>query len=348
MRLQTRLVLVLTIALAASGVQARADAMPVAAVEQREVELTYPADGVVEAVRQATVAAQVQGRVTEMRVDAGDRVKRGDVLVRIDEREAAQAVAGAEASVAAAQANLANAQATYERTKNLHAQKFVSKAALDQAEAAWRAAQAELKAAQAGRGQAGTAHSFATVTAPIAGVVAQRHAEQGEMATPGKPLLTLYEPGSLRVVASVPQYKLAEVRQGLRARIEFPESGRWVDAAALTVLPTADARSHTVKVRADLPAEVQGAVPGMYARVHFVTGRAKKLVVPADAVLRRGEVTAVYVLGAEGRTSLRQVRLGEAVAGGAVEVLAGVAAGESVSLAPVKTGIATKQLVSKR
>lgn len=348
MRLQAKLLLVLSGALIGATAFAQAEPAPTAKVELREVELTYPADGLVEAVRQATVAAQVQGRVVEMRVDAGDRVRRGDVLARIDEREAAQALAGADANVASAQANLTNAQASYERTKNLYAQKFVSKAALDQAESAWRAALAQLKAAEAGRGQAGTARSFTTITAPIGGVVAQRHAEQGEMAAPGKPLLTLYEPGSLRVVANVPQYRLADVRQGLRARIEFPESGRWVEASAVTVLPTADARSHTVEVRAALPAEAQGIVPGMYARVHFVTGRAKKLVLPGDAVLRRGEVTAVYVVAPEGKTSLRQVRLGEAVAGGAVEVLAGIAAGESVSLEPVKTGIVLKQLVSRR
>jgi RND family efflux transporter MFP subunit len=335
--------LVLSLSLWSGVALAQTGGLASAIVAHREVDLSYPAEAVVEAVKQATVAAQVQGRVLEVKVDAGDRVKAGEVLMRIDPREAAQGVAGADAGVAQAEAGLANAKSTYERTKHLLAQKFVSQSALDTAQSAFRAAEAQLKAAQAGRGQAGTAHSFTTVTAPISGIVARRHTEQGEMAAPGKQLVTIYEPGELRVTADVPQYKLPEVRATLRAKVEFPESGRWVDARSVTVLPVADARTHTVQVRVNLPQDGAGAVPGLFARVHFITGRAKKLLVPGQAVLRRGEVSAVYVLNEQGSPRLRQVRLGEAVADGSVEVLAGLAAGERVALEPVKAGISLKQ-----
>lgn len=317
-------------------------------VQLRDVDLSYPAEGVVEAVKQATVAAQVQGRVVEVRVDAGDRVKQGEILMRIDERQASQSVAGAEAQVAQSQANLANARAAYERTKNLFAQKFVSQAALDQAAAAYRSAEAQVKVDLASRGQAGTTKSFTTITSPLTGLVAQRLTELGEMASPGKPLVTVYEPGQLRVVASVPQYKLAGVQKTQRARLEFSESGRWIDAGSVTVLPTADARTHTVQVRVSLPDKVSGVAPGMFARVHFVTGRSKKLLLPAQAVLRRGEITAVYILDEGGMPQLRQVRLGEPLADGLVEILAGAAAGERVATDPVKAGIFLKQAADKR
>lgn len=339
---------VLSYALWASVALAQGQGLATATVEYREIALTYPADAVVEAVKQATVAAQVQGRVVEVRADAGDRVKQGDLLMRIDEREAVQGVASADAGVAQAEANLANAKATVERTRNLFARKFVSQAALDQAESAWRAAQAQVKATQAARGQAGTAKSFTAITSPLTGIVAQRHTEKGEMAAPGKPLFTVFEPGDLRVIASIPQYKLAEVRRALSAKVEFPESGRWVDATSVTVLPTVDVRTHTVQVRIDLPENVSAVVPGMFARAHLVTGRARKLVVPAASVLHRGEVSAVYVLDEQGLPQLRQVRLGERVADGAVEVLAGATAGERIALDPVKAGISLKQLAAKR
>nr|MBP7423808.1 efflux RND transporter periplasmic adaptor subunit [Sulfuritalea sp.] len=87
---------------------------------------------------------------------------------------------------------------------------------------------------------------------------------------------------------------------------------------------------------------VEGVVPGAYARAHFTVGQAKKLTVPPAAVLRRGEVTAVYVIDDKGAAKLRQVRLGEAVAGGELEVLAGLNSGERVSLSPVKAGIELK------
>jgi len=345
-KLRALLALMLTIWLGMAA--AESAGVATATVQFREVDLSYPAEAVVEAVKQATVAAQVQGRVVEVRVDVGDRVKQGEVLMRIDEREASQGVAGAEAQVAQSQANLANARATYERTKNLFAQKFVSQAALHQAAATYRAAAAQVKVDLASRGRAGTTKSFTTVTSPLSGVVAQRLTELGEMASPGKPLITVYEPGQLRAVASVPQYKLAEVRQTQRAKVEFSETQRWIDAGSVTVLPTADARTHTVQVRVNLPDDVKGVAPGMFARVHLVIGRAKKLVLPAQAVLRRGEISAVYVQDERGALQLRQVRLGEPLADGLIEILAGAAAGERVATDPIKAGILLKQAADTR
>jgi len=302
-------------------------------LQSREVELGYPAESVVEAVRQATVAAQVAGRIVDLRTDAGRRVKAGEILMRIDAREAAENVAGA-------QAQLTQAQANFERTQNLYQRKFISAAALDKAAA-------DFKSAQAAAGQAGAGYSHATVTAPIAGVVAQRHVELGEMAALGKPLVTIFDPKSLRLIASVPQYKLAALRGATQAKVEFPESGRWVDAVRVEMLPALDASTHTATARVYLPDDVAGVTPGMAARVHFITGKAAKLTLPPQAIVRRGEVAAVYVLDAKGQAHLRQLRMGEPVVGGEIEVLAGLAAGDRVSLDPVKSGIALRQAAAK-
>ncbi len=301
---------------------------------------TYTSDATIEAVRQATVAAQVQGRVLEVRVDAGARVRRGDLLMRIDAREADQAVAAATAGVAAAQARLVEARTSLERTRSLRARNFVSAAAVDQAQAAFDAASAQHQAAVAGRAQADASRGFATVTAPLDGIVAQRLTEAGEMAQPGRPRVTIYAPGGLRAVADVAQARLAELGSpALTARIEFPESGRWLDAAAVSVLPSADPRTHTARVRVNLPADAAGVVPGMAARVHFVVGEAPRLALPAVAILRRGELTGVYVADGKGGFSLRQLRVGSPLADGSVEVLAGLAAGETVALDPVRAGL---------
>jgi RND family efflux transporter MFP subunit len=335
-------VLLAGVGLATAGVMAQAPAgkTPVAAAavpsgletevaQPREVDLSYAAEAVVEAVRQATVAAQVQGRVVEVRVDAGAQVTQGQPLMRIDAREAGE-------NAAAAQAQLVQAKAQYERTRNLVAQKFMSQAALDQAEAAY-------KAAQATAGASGATLSHANVTAPISGIVSERHTELGEMATPGKPLITVFDPKGMRVIASVPQFKLAEIRKAGKARVEFPESGQWVDATRVEILPSADPRSHTIAARLYLPENLAGVIPGMAARAHFVAGLGTKLTVPPGAVLRRGEVTGVYVVDDKNAPRLRQVRLGEAVAGGRLEVLSGIKPGDKVVLDPVKAGIALKQ-----
>ena len=315
---------VLGLALSASAV---AESLSVIAVKPHAVDLTFPSEAVVEAIQQATVGAQVPGRVLEVKADAGQSVKKGDVLMRIDAREAAEAARAAEAQYA-------NARVHYERTKSLVAQKFMSAAALDKAKA-------DFDAAAANRAAAGASQSHATILAPITGIVARRHAELGDMAMPGTPLFTIYQPGGLRVTASIPQYRLKDMRAVKTARVEFPESGQWVDATAVQVLPTADAATHVSQVRVTLPT-VPEATPGMFARVHFVTGQAEKLTVPASAVLRRGEVAAVYVQAADGRLSLRQLRLGDSVGRGEIEVLAGLATGDQVVTEPVKAAIQLK------
>ena len=309
-----------------------AESLPVVEVKRHTVDLTFPAESLVEAVQQTTVGAQVAGRVLDVKVDAGQAVRKGELLMRIDAREA-------EEMARAAQAQYANAKVSYERTKSLVAQKFVSPAALDKA-------RADFDAAAANRAAAGASQSHASIVSPINGIVARRHVEPGDMATPGKPLFTIYEPGSLRVTASVPQYRLKDMRNVKTARVEFPELGKWVDATGVNLLPTADATTHVSLVRVALPA-LPEATPGMFARVHFVVGQAEKLTVPAVAVVRRGEVAAVYVQTADHRLSLRQLRLGDAVGQGEIEVLAGLASGDKVVTDPVKAGIQLKDAASK-
>jgi RND family efflux transporter MFP subunit len=310
-----------------------------AAVEMRSVELTYTAEAVVEAVRQSTVAAQIAGRIVELRFDVGDFVKKGEVIARIDERAATQALAASEAQVRQAEAALRNARAEFERSKQLVAQKFLSQAALDRAEAEYKAAQARVSALLAGAGQAQTERSFTTIVAPYSGLVSARHVELGEMAVPGKPLMTGFDPGTLRVSATVPQAQIAAIQAAAKARVEVPSSAKWVDATQLTVIPAADPRTHTTQVRLGLPADVRGIYPGIYARAHFVTGRSSALLVPRAAVLQRSEVTAVYVVGESQLPQLRQIRLGSAGDERFVEVLAGLKPGERVALEPVKAGM---------
>jgi RND family efflux transporter MFP subunit len=315
---------------------------PTATVGYENTDKSYATEATVEAVRQSTVSSQVAGRITAVNFDVGDYVKAGQVIARIDPAELSQAVAGSRAQVAQAEAQLANAKANYERQLQLFQQKFIAQAALDRATAEYRAAQAAAQAARAGAGQSATVRSYTTLTAPFSGVVMARHAEVGEMATPGKPLMTGFDPSDLRVVANVPQYKLAEIQQSGRAAVEIPSLKKWIDAKGISVLPSADTATHTVKVRIDLPENLGNVIPGIYARAYFAVGAARKLVIPSSAVVRRSEVTGVYVVNAKNRVGLRQVRLGEASPRGQIEVLAGLNPGETIALDPIKAGIYLK------
>lgn len=314
-------------------------AAPLAAhvLAYRDVDTLISADGVVEAVRQATLAAQIAGQVVELKVKVGDRVRAGQVLARIDARTAEQALAGSQSQLAEARAIFGNATRAYERSQQLYAQKFLSKAALDQAELDYQAARARLEAQRAAAGQAATAQTFATITAPFNGVVAATPVEAGDMATPGRALVTVFDPAEMRVLATLPQSSLRALRLQQGARIEVPGSQGSVSTTRITVLPMADSRTHTAKLRLDV-ADGAGLLPGQFARVYFSAGATRKLALPVGAVLRRGELTAVYVLGADGRAQLRQVRVGEA-GGGFVEVLSGLREGERIALDPVKAGL---------
>lgn len=296
-------------------------------------------DGVVEAVRQTVIAAQVPGAVTELAVKAGDVVKEGQLLLRIDARSAAQNSAASDAQVQAARSALAVATKDYERQRQLFRKEYISQAALERAEAQFRATSAQLAAQVA---QAGAAHiqsGFFVVKAPYAGVIAEMPIALGDMAMPGRPLLTMYSPAALRVSAAVPQTALARLAAGQTAKVELPglpAEQQWLLRQPMQVLPTIDAGTHSAQVRVDLPGGIKGVTPGMFARVWLPTqgaATAARLYVPLAALVRRAEMTGLYVIDSTGRPELRQVRLGRSQ-GSLVEVLAGVAAGERVALEP--------------
>lgn len=307
--------------------------------EYREVAQTYSVEGVVEAVRQSTVSAQISGRIKEVNFDVGDTVRQGQVLLRIDERETAQALAGSQAQVMQANAALTQAKANYERSLQLFEQKYISQSGLDKAKADYDMAKAQAAASVAGEGQSALAHGYASVIAPFGGVVATRLVELGEMVTVGKPLMVGFDPGQMRVIVNVPQYKLAEIGVRPKASVQLTSLKRWVPASSVTIQPSADIRTHSTQVRVTLPPNEKGVYPGMFVRAHFIVGKAKKLLIPSSSVVRRSEVVAVYVIDDKGEARLRQVRLGEDTGENEVEVLVGLNPGENIALDPIKAGM---------
>lgn len=296
-------------------------------------------DGVVEAVRQTALAAQVSGAVLGLDARPGQSVKAGQVLVRLDARAAEQ---GAVASLAQAQAEraaLALAQSELERQRQLRAQGFISAAALERADTEFRASEARAKAGLAQADAARTGAGLAVLRAPYDAVVAEVPAMPGDMALPGKPLMQLYDPRALRVSVALPQ-GLALDPANAPVRVELTGA----DARELVVdkrelLPVTDPSTQTQTLRLQLAASdtrTAPVVPGRFVRVWLdLPGSAAggPVSIPLRAVLRRGELTAVYVLDAQQRPLLRQVRLA-APRGDSVEVLAGLRAGERVVADP--------------
>jgi RND family efflux transporter MFP subunit len=309
-------------------------------VETRHVDEVYAADAIIESVQQATLAAQINGSVTAYYVDAGDRVKKGQLLARLDTRDTDAQVAAGRAGIAQAEAALSAAKSNYERNRSLVAQKFISEAALDKAESEYKVALAALESARAGSVQANTARGFAEIRAPFDGIVTRRLMEIGEFASPGRSVIAVHDPAALRAVGSLPQFILPATARVDRATIDVPSLGRTFTASRVTVLPSADPRLLSTQVRAELPSDpAPGLAPGVAAKVLVPIGRTSKRVIPQAALVRRGELVTVNVLTPQGQPQLRQVRVGPQVvtADGQklVEVLAGLSDGEQVLLNPL-------------
>lgn len=325
----------LAVAAPAAPADAAAPVLATAPVTSSQAGGLAGYDGVVEAVRQTVVAAQVPGAVVALNVKAGDRVQAGQVLLRLDARAAEQTAAAGAAQVRAARAAQEAATREFQRQQQLFEKNYISRAALDRAEAQYKAAQAEASAQLANAGAARTQSDFYTVRAPYAGVVADVAVVLGDMAMPGRPLLTVYDPSALRIKAALPQTAATRLAGDAAVQAEVPGLPGRIQPVRTQLLPTVDPATHTLELRLDLPANLAGVVPGMFARAWLpgTAGGDARLYVPAQSVLRRAELTAVYVVGTDGKPLLRQVRLGQAAAD-RIEILSGVSAGERVALDP--------------
>ena len=335
-------VLAASLALALPTVaQEAAKAIATAKVQSAPVGVRLELDGVVQAVRQSTVSAQANGRIATLRAKAGDSVKAGQLLATIDDREASVGMQQSQAQTQQADADLRNAQAQFARTRDLQAQGFVSKAALDVAQAQLQSAQAQRDQASAAMRMSGLSKSYTQVTAPFDGWILQTHAEAGDLAVPGKPLLTLYAPQPLRVAVQVPASRAQAAREASDVQIQWgadqDAASGWIAPMARRAVPASDPVAQTTEWRLDLPANAAARlVPGQQVRVRFAlpaAGSGTVLVVPEAAIVRRSELSAVYVQSGKA-FALRAVRLGQAH-GQTVEVLAGLREGDVVALDPL-------------
>jgi RND family efflux transporter MFP subunit len=220
---------------------------------------------------------------------------------------------------------------------------------MDTADAQLKSAQAARDQATAGEKQSGLTQGFTRVTAPFDAWVLQTLSEAGDLAFPGKPLLTLYAPLPMRAVVQMPVSRATQLKGNpvIEVQLNAPDGSlQWIRPSQISHLPMADAVSQTVEWRLELPATAaKGLMPGQQLRVRFAAGQSQRLVIPASAVLRRGELTAVYVVSNKG-FALKAIRLGSEHGAQGIEVLAGLSDTDRVALDPVRAGLTGAQAVA--
>jgi len=309
-----------------------AESVPTLVVQREQTPLERRVDGTIEAVNQGTVSAQTSGRVLEVLYDVNDFVPAGAVIIRLGNTEQKAGLEAAQAGLTEATARDAEARTRFDRVAGLFEDRAVSRQQYDQALADRDAAGARLAAARAALAAAREGVSYTEVRAPYAGVVTRRHVEVGEAVRPGSPLMSGLSLQYLRVVVQLPQSLVERVRAIRKAAVYI--DGRRVEATRLTLSPQASPESNSFLVRLDLPENAADLYPGMFVKVAFVVGEAERLLIPANALVERSEVTAVYVQAADGRIVLRQLRLGHRY-GDKIEVLAGLEPGEAIVTDPL-------------
>jgi RND family efflux transporter MFP subunit len=299
--------------------------------------------GTVQATESAQLSAQVLAAVTGVNAREGDRVHKGQLLVTLDnaqfraetERSLA-AVTAADKEASSAEANYNLADATVKRYEYLFSKKSVSPQEFDEVKARYQAAQARLEQANAGQAQARAAlaeakamQGYTRLLAPFDGVVTEKRVEMGNLATPGTPLLTIESTGHYRLVASVNEKDIALVRIGMTAPVKIESvTSEPITARVRQIVPAADPASRSFVVKVDLP-NLPNLRSGLFGRISLSKGTREMLLVPRGAVLDRGQLQAVYVIGNDQIATLRYVTLGHEQDEN-VEVLSGIESGETL------------------
>jgi len=289
----------------------------------RDIKQVRVLDALVEAVNKATVSSQTSGRISKIYFDVNDFAKKGDVLLRMRDKDQ-------QARLKVTQADFNQALTEFNRAQELHTKELIAKSLVDRAESLLKSSAAKLEQAQENL-------EHTVVRAPYNGIMVKRHIEVGETAQPGTALFTGLSLESLRVAVNLPQDIINQVRLHQSARIELLSSNtKSVTSTSMVISPYADADSHTFLARVNLPEGDHELYPGMAVKVEFIIGTKRILMIPASSISRRSEVTAVYVMSSNQKLSMRQVRVGHTTENNQIEVLAGLSENEQVALDPIR------------
>ncbi|MGR9014231.1 MAG: efflux RND transporter periplasmic adaptor subunit [Gammaproteobacteria bacterium] len=302
-----------------------------AVVEKKQVDDMLSRPGTVKSRTVANIAPRMTARIIEIKVHAGDKVKKGDLIARLDERDIKAQENAALAGLAGANAQANRAKADEQRISSLYRKEAATRESFD-------AAVARAKEAQAGANQAAStvneirSHLADTLLiAPFDGVVVKRLKEPGDMGLPGDPVATLQTPQGLRLEAEVPGSCAGGYRIGMDVTVRIDALGLTTRGQVDEISPEVDPQTRSQLIKIALPT-IQGLQPGYFGWLEQACGRHEALLIPADAVEHIGQLEVVKVQS-EGRQQMRHIRTGKTF-GEQVEVISGLHAGETVITHP--------------
>ena len=286
---------------------------PVSVAELTQQPFLYEAVGTVTARTASTVSSKLMGVVQAVHVREGDLVKKGDLLVTIDQRQVT-------AHLARAQATAEVAAKEYKRFQQLIETQSASQQEFERAEAQYRQAQAAVAAAM-------VSSKDAQVRAPYDGRVVAKMINSGDLASPGTPFLTLEQEGLYCTDLVLPERHIQSIQIGITVKVVVPAmKNREFDGEVGRIVPTADARSRSFQVKVRMP-EGQDYKSGMFARVSIPLGGIGMILIPKSAIVVQGQLNGVFVVDDAQIAHFRLVRIGKTI-GQQVEVVSGLTDGQ--------------------
>lgn len=279
------------------------------------------------------ISSRIIARIDKIHVRAGDRVTKGQPLITLESSAIQAQIAQENARVASIQAQLDEARLTLQRTKSLKDKGLASNSDLDKAQANFSKLSSDLQAALQSEKQARTALSYSNIVSPIDGRIVERSSEPGNMASPGQPLLSLYNPLSLLVEANVRESLAIALKIGQQITLKIDALNKTITANISEKVPAADPNARSFVVKANIPFD-QDLLPGMFARMDIELENIEQLMIPAQYISTYGQLNMVWVFQ-DKRLSRRFVRVGDRIDKDIV-VVSGLEIGEVISMADFK------------
>jgi RND family efflux transporter MFP subunit len=302
-------------------------------VEKKQVDDVMAWPGTVKSKTVANISAKMTARILEIKVHAGDKVKKGDVIARLDERDVRDQEQTALAALAGANALASKAKADEQRIRSLYGKEAATRENLD-------GVVSQAKQAQAGVNQASSvvnevrAHLADTILlAPFDGSVLKRLKEPGDMALPGSPLVSVQTEQGLRLEADVPTSCAGQFYSGMSVTVRIDALSKTVNAQIDEISPEVDPQTRTQLIKISLPA-LTGLQPGFFGWMEQACNQHDALIIPASAVQHIGQLEMVQVL-IDGQAQTRHIRTAKKF-GEQIEVVSGLHAGETVILQPAQ------------
>ncbi len=312
------------------GVQATATG-PTETVLRVEESVFEEVPGTVRPRESVQIGSKLLAAVEEITVSSGDAVEKGQLLVRLDDRDQVSRLEQARQALSASEASLAQARAEHERYRSLLKQKSATRSAYDSAEAEALAAQAQVNQLAEAVEEAKVALSYTRIVASAAGQVISRLIEPGDTISPGQPIMTLHDPASLRLEAPVREGLATQLQKGQRLKVRLETLDAEAEGVVEEIVPQAEVATRTFLVKVALVGR-EGLMSGMFARLLVPAGTRTRYCAPVAAIERAGQLEFAHVVDETGHVERRLVRTGEHSEHGKVEVLSGLRPGDRVVL----------------